>query len=91
MFSRVRSIADEEALRKFRRLYDEQWLIERHGFRTPSQARTDLVAASRGLDASPTCRKVGRAAARETLPARTAILQTRIPTARRVAEVIFMR
>jgi putative transposase len=28
-----------EALREFRRRYNEQWLIERHGFRTPAQAR----------------------------------------------------
>jgi hypothetical protein len=28
-----------EALREFKRVYNEQWLIERHGFRTPSQAR----------------------------------------------------
>jgi transposase InsO family protein len=33
-----------EALREFRRRYNEQWLIERHGFRTPSQARTDRAA-----------------------------------------------
>jgi putative transposase len=48
-----------EALREFKRLYNEQWLIERHGFRTPNQARTDIAAASRGLDTGPTCRKVG--------------------------------
>jgi hypothetical protein len=87
----VRTIADEEALREFRRLYGEQWLIERHGFPTPSQARTDLGAASRALDADPTCCRVGRAAARETLPGRPAILQTEIPIARRIAEVIIMR
>jgi putative transposase len=28
-----------EALREFRLRYDEQWLIERHGFRTPAQVR----------------------------------------------------
>jgi transposase InsO family protein len=28
-----------EALREFKRTYNEQWLIERHGFRTPIQAR----------------------------------------------------
>ena len=48
-----------EALREFKGRYNEQWLIERHGFRTPNQARTDLVAVSRGLDAGPACRKVG--------------------------------
>jgi hypothetical protein len=26
-----------EALREFRRRYNEQWLIERHGYRTPAQ------------------------------------------------------
>src|SRR5262249_26051048 len=36
-----------EDLREFKRRYNEQWLIERPGFRTPHQARTDLVAASR--------------------------------------------
>src|SRR4051812_49600292 len=39
-----------EALREFKRTYNAQWLIERHGFRTPSQARLDLAAASTGLD-----------------------------------------
>ena len=28
-----------EALREFRRRYNEQWLIERHGYRTPAQVR----------------------------------------------------
>jgi putative transposase len=48
-----------EALREFKRLYNEQWLIERHGFRTPSQARSDLSGESKGLDTDPGCRKVG--------------------------------
>ena len=39
-----------EALREFRRRYNEQWLIERHGYRTPSQARIDLAAGSKGLE-----------------------------------------
>jgi transposase InsO family protein len=47
-----------EALRKFRRRYNEQWLIERHGYRTPSQARVDY-AASTALDAERPGRKVG--------------------------------
>ena len=34
-----------EAVREFKRTYNEQWLIERHGFRTPSQARLDFAAA----------------------------------------------
>ena len=29
--------------------YNEQWLIERHGFRTPNQARADFVAASKAV------------------------------------------
>ena len=32
-----------EALREFKRRYNEQWLIERHGFRTPSQVRQALT------------------------------------------------
>jgi putative transposase len=47
-----------EDLREFPRRYNERWLIERHGFRTPHQARTDLVAVSRVLDAGHTCGKV---------------------------------
>jgi hypothetical protein len=46
------------ALREFKRTYNEQWLIERHGFRTPSQARADSVAGSKPLDARSPCRKV---------------------------------
>jgi transposase InsO family protein len=33
-----------EALQEFKRLYDEQWLIERHGYRPPAQVRRDLTA-----------------------------------------------
>ena len=32
-----------EALGEFRRTYNERWLIRRHGHRTPSQVRRDLV------------------------------------------------
>jgi transposase InsO family protein len=32
-----------EALSEFKRTYNERWLIERHGHRTPAQARRDLV------------------------------------------------
>jgi putative transposase len=35
-----------EALREFKRRYNEQWLIERHGYRTPGQARTDYSPGS---------------------------------------------
>ena len=48
-----------EALREFRRYYNEHWLIERHGFRSPCQARSDFAASSAGLRAGPSCRKVG--------------------------------
>jgi len=32
------------ALREFKRTYNERWLIRRHGHRTPSQVRRDLVS-----------------------------------------------
>jgi transposase InsO family protein len=48
-----------EALREFRRRYNEQWLIARHGYRTPNQVRAGLSAVPRGLEAGPPCRKVG--------------------------------
>jgi hypothetical protein len=35
-----------EALREFKRRYNEQWLIERHDFRTPSQVRAELVGGA---------------------------------------------
>jgi hypothetical protein len=60
---RVRHIATVaglvEDLREFRRRYNERWLIGRHGFRAPHQARADLVAASRNLESGQTCRRVG--------------------------------
>jgi transposase InsO family protein len=46
------------ALRDFRRRYNEQWLIERHGFRTPAQARADSSRRFDELAISPPCRKV---------------------------------
>jgi putative transposase len=45
-----------EDLREFQRRDYEQRLIERHGFRTPHEASTDLVVASGGLDGGLTCR-----------------------------------
>ena len=48
-----------EALREFRRRYNEQWLIERHGYRTPSQARSDAGRGSKPLEARARCRRVG--------------------------------
>jgi transposase InsO family protein len=56
-FATVAELA--EALREFRRRYNEQWLIERHGFRTPSQARLSFSGAPKGLAPDPPCRKVG--------------------------------
>jgi hypothetical protein len=55
----VRHFATVEALHEFKRRYNEQWLIERHGFRTPSQARTDFAAASKHWEGGPPCRRVG--------------------------------
>ncbi len=48
-----------EALREFRRRYNEQWLIERHGYRTPSQARSDACHGSKSLETGAQCRRVG--------------------------------
>ena len=44
-FATVAELAD--ALREFRRRYNDQWLIERHGFRTPSQVRAELTGGAR--------------------------------------------
>ena len=43
-----------EALREFKRQYNEQWLIERHGYRTPAQARADRTMHSGGLEGGRT-------------------------------------
>jgi putative transposase len=40
-FATVAELA--EALGEFKRTYDERWVIRRHGHRTPSQVRRDLV------------------------------------------------
>jgi transposase InsO family protein len=48
-----------QALREFRRRYNEQWLIERHGYRTPSQARSEFSAIEGSLEPQPPCRMVG--------------------------------
>jgi len=39
----VRPFATVAELREFKRTCNERWLIERHGFRTPSQVRRDLA------------------------------------------------
>jgi hypothetical protein len=49
-----------EALREFRRRYNGKWLIERHGFRTPSQERIDFAAASKPRDDGSACCQMGR-------------------------------
>jgi transposase InsO family protein len=38
-----------EALREFKRRYNEQWLFERHCFRTPSQVRAELTEGARAI------------------------------------------
>jgi putative transposase len=48
-----------EALRQFQRRYNEQWLIGRHGYRTPSQARSDACSGVDQLEDRAKCRKVG--------------------------------
>ena len=48
-----------EALQAFKRRYNAQWLIERHGFRTPSQARLDCATRSKCLDDGPSFGRVG--------------------------------
>ena len=35
-----------EALREFRLRYNEQWLIERHGYRTPAQVRRGYAGSA---------------------------------------------
>jgi putative transposase len=48
-----------EALREFRRRYNEQWLIERHGFRTPAQARASPTRSPGIPGGSPLHREAG--------------------------------
>jgi transposase InsO family protein len=48
-----------EALQEFRRRYNERWLIERHGFRSPGRVRSDFAASADGLSTGPARRKVG--------------------------------
>ena len=55
-FATVAALA--EALREYKRLYNEQWLIERHGFRTPSQARSESLVESKALEVGWEYRKV---------------------------------
>ena len=37
-----------EAVRDFARLYNHEWLLERHGYRSPIEARERLLAAANG-------------------------------------------
>jgi len=48
-----------EALRQFKRTYDEPRLVERPGFGMPNRARLDLAAPSRRLDDGPGLCRVG--------------------------------
>jgi putative transposase len=41
-----------EAARAFGRLYNREWLLERHGYRTPSEAREQLLAVAREAEAA---------------------------------------
>ncbi len=34
-----------QALLDFRRRYNETWIVERHGYRTPAQVRADQLGA----------------------------------------------
>ena len=59
-----------EALREFRHRYNEQWLIERHGYRTPAQVRRRLPHARsrrrlRRSTGSPRSRSSGPGSLRE--------------------------
>jgi hypothetical protein len=56
-FTNVAELVD--ALREFRQRYNGQWLVERHGFRTPNRVRIDLKAVSNHLEAGSPGRKVG--------------------------------
>jgi transposase InsO family protein len=47
------------ALQEFKRRYHEQWLIERHGYRTPAQVRSALCPGRGGADHQPVYRQVG--------------------------------
>jgi hypothetical protein len=55
-----------EALREFRRRYNEQWLIGRHGHRWPSRARSDACRGSKPLETGAGCRRVGRSGLRSS-------------------------
>jgi hypothetical protein len=48
-----------DALREFRRRYNGQRLIARHGSRTPDRARADFTTGSRVLGTGPPSRRVG--------------------------------
>jgi transposase InsO family protein len=56
-FATVAELA--EALREFKRTYNQQWLIERHGFRTPAQARSDRSRPGNECEGAPPGRLVG--------------------------------
>jgi len=43
---RFATIAElQQALQEFKGTYNEQWIVERHRYRTPAQVRADQLAA----------------------------------------------
>jgi hypothetical protein len=46
-FATVAELA--EALRRFKRRYNDQWLIERHGYRTPGQVHGELRRSAQAV------------------------------------------
>ena len=56
-FATVAELA--EALREFKRTYNERWLIRRHGHRTPAQARADWTRPAGNPGGSPLHREAG--------------------------------
>jgi hypothetical protein len=38
-----------EALREFKQLYNEQWQIERHGFRPPARVRREFAGSAKAV------------------------------------------
>jgi putative transposase len=48
-----------QALREFRRRYNEQWPIERLGYRRPDLERIDLASRTKRSEAGPTRCKAG--------------------------------
>ena len=47
-----------EALQEFQRRYNEPWLIERQGYRSPAEVRCDLTAPIPGVARMPESRSL---------------------------------